>query len=237
VGTTSTQPASTLLQAVLGQSLDYVAPAVPATVTGGAYVPFTLGLANNEAVTVTMDVTLTLPPGFLLVSTVPAATQSGATITWHVAAPAGAAVQLAGAVRTPDASGTYSMPIVVTQTYGTSTAQVGTYPIAVIVKGLDTALPQVISALQALALSSAHGERSARDAAVASLQAAQADIGQARWEDAISQLVDAAEDLDSIASVDVSAYRASAGNVMKEVERRWWASLPACPSASPCSTP
>ena len=237
VGTLQVQATSTLLQAVTAQSLDYVAPNVPAAFTGGAYVPFSLTLKNNEAVTVTMDVSLTLPAGFLLVSTSPTASQSGMTVTWHVTANPGATVSLSGAVRTPDVSGTYSLPIVVTQTYGSSSVQIGTFPIAVVVQGLDTALPQVIAAVQALSLPSAGGEANSRNQAVAALQSAQTAIGQARWEDAIASLNGAANDLDAISSIDTSGSRVVVDDVMKQIEERWWASLPVCPSASPCRTP
>ena len=98
--------------------------------------------------------------------------------------------------------------------------------------GVGTALPQVISAWQALSLS-ANGDRSARDQAVSSLQAAQTLIVPARWEGAISKLVDAAGDLDSIGSVDVTAYRASV-DVMKEVAQWWWAALLPCPATPAC---
>ena len=101
--------------------------------------------------------------------------------------------------------------------------------------GLDSALPAVIAQLQALSLAAA--DNAARNLAVSSLQAASTAIGAASWDDAIVSLVDAIAKIGAINAVDTRAYQAAIDNVMKEVEERWWAALPACPATAPCRTP
>ncbi len=193
-GTLQAQAASVLLSTMLGDAIDEVAPAVPLTFTGGAYVPLTITLASG-------------------------ATQS---LDW--------------AVRTPDASGTYSISALVTQTYGSTTVTVGTYPIAITVSGLDTQLAGVIASLQALALT-ASADQKARDNALAKLQQAQSQIAAANWEGAIATLIDVNNQLDGVTGVNVLSYEAAIDNVLKEVERVWWSALPACPAAPLCRTP
>ncbi len=236
VGTLMAQPTAPLLADTLDGSLALVAPTVPLAFTGGAYVPLTTTIANGEPVAVTLDVTATLPDGFTLASGAPPATVSASTVTWHVTLGAAASQSLDWAVRVPLASGTYSIPIDLVQTYGGVSIADGSTAIAFEVRGADIGLPGLISQLQALSLT-ASKERSARDTAVADLQAAQGAIPFARWDEAIHDLVQAGEALAGIQSIDVAPYRAGADQAMKEIEQRWWSTLPACPATPPCRTP
>ena len=235
-GTLMAQPSSTLLHDMLDSALAFVTPAVPATVSGGAYVPLTVTLQNSEPVAVNLDVTATLPAGFTLAAGAPPAIVTGSTVTWHAALPANGKQSLEWSVRAPTASGTYSIALALTQIYGSTSVPDGTATIPVVVKGLDAGLPALIAQLQALSLSSG-SDRSARDGTVAKLQSARTDINTARWEDAIDDLVDAIGKLDSIRAVDTKPYQASIDNAIREVEERWWAALPACPASAPCRTP
>jgi sugar lactone lactonase YvrE len=235
-GTLVAQPSSTLLQSTLDGALAFVTPAVPTTVSGGAYIPLSVTLENNEAVAVNVDVTATLPAGFALAAGAPPAIVSGSTVTWHVALPANGKQDLEFAVRAPTASGSYSIALALNQIYGSTSVPDGTATIPVVVSGLDAGLPALIAQLQALSLSSG-GDRSARDGTVANLQAASAAISTASWDNAVDALVNAVAKLDSINAVDTRPYQAAIDNVMKEVEERWWAALPACPATAPCRTP
>jgi len=234
-GTLMAQPSSTLLQGTLDGALAFVTPAVPTTVTGGAYVPLSVTIENDEPVAVNVDVTATLPAGFTLEAGAPPAIVTGSTVTWHVALPANGKQTLELAVRAPTASGSYSIALALTQIYGSTSVPDGTATIPVVVSGLDGGLPAVIAQLQALSLTAA--DNAARNLAVSSLQTASTAIAAARWDDAIGALVAADAKIGAINAVDTKAYQAAVDNVMKEVEERWWAALPACPAAAPCRTP
>lgn len=220
-GTLQAQPASTLLRSMLDQSLEHVTPEVAGSVTGGAYVPITIALRNAEPVAIDLEASIALPAGFALVSGAPPAIVTGSQVTWTVHLEAGATKTLEAALRAPEASGTYSVPVAIRQGYASTFVNVGTYPIAIVVKGLDTELGKLKADLQALSLA-ASKDRSARDNAVALLAAAQTQVSQARWEDAIGSLVDATGKISEIGGVDAGPYRAAGGNLVKEVERRWW---------------
>lgn len=232
-GTLQAQSASALLRSMLDQSLDFVAPAVPASFVGGAYVPLAITLRNVEPVAVDVNVTATLPPGFVLAAGAPPATLSGIEVKWTAHIAAASTRVFEWAVKTPETSGRYSIPIVVQQVYGTSVMPLGAYTIAIEVKGIDTQLTKLIGDLNALALT-AKGETQARDAAVAKLNVARIRIGEANYEDAIHALIGGVDDLDNIISIDMKVHQATVGNVIKEVEWRWWSALLPCPATPPC---
>ena len=136
-------------------------------------------------------------------------------------------------MRTPQASGSYSIPIVVRQVYGTSVVDVGTYAIAIEVRGIDTQLARAIADVQAMTLATAT-DRNARDAAVGKLQEAQARIAAGAYEDALLRLVEAVDQLDRIAGANVAPHQIAIDGVMQEVARRWWSALPPCPATTLC---
>ncbi|HET7596127.1 MAG TPA: hypothetical protein VFK15_04290, partial [Burkholderiales bacterium] len=207
----------------------------PGAFTGGAYVPLTVTIVNDEPVAVDVQVTATLPAGFTLASGAPPAIVDGSSVAWTVSIPANGSHDIEWAVRLPAASGSYAIDLALTQFYGATSIADGSASVPIAVQGLDTALPALIAQLQALALSAS--EANARNAAVASLQAAQASIAVASWEQAIDQLVNAVTNLRSVSSIDVAQQQAGIDGVLKEVEQRWWSALPACPAAPPCATP
>jgi hypothetical protein len=235
VGTLMAQPALPLLSDTLDDTLASVTPAVPGAFTGGAYVPLTVTIVNNEPVAVDVQVTATLPAGFTLASGAPPAIVTGNSVAWTISIPAGGSHDIEWAVRLPAASGSYAIDLGLTQFYGATSIADGSASVPIVVQGLDTSLPALISRLQGLTLSAF--EANARDAAVASLQAAQASIAVASWEPAIDQLVNAVTKLHAVSSVNVAQHQAGIDNVLKEVEQRWWSALPACPASPPCATP
>ena len=237
--TLAAQPASPLLRAMLLGSLDHVAPAVPAAFTAGAYVPLSISLANREAVPVTLRVTAPLPAGFALAAGAPPATVDGSgVVTWMPVLAAGATQVLDWAVRLPQVSGTYAIPIVVEQLYGSSAITLSSQVLAIEVRAAAGALSGTVIGLRALALT-VHAETKARDDAVALLESAQALGAQARHEEALAALLAAAVTLDAVTSVPVRDAQAAIDLAAKEVSARWWSALPACaaPASLPCRTP
>jgi hypothetical protein len=154
-------------------------------------------------------------------------------VTWRSTVAAADDLSLEWAVRTAEASGSYAIAVEVKQMYGAAVIPLGTYNIAIEVRGLDSQLAGAIAALQAAAPATS-SERTARDAAVGKLQEAQARIGQLAYEDAILRLVEATDLLDRIPSVNFSAQQTAIDRVLQEVERRWWNALPACPATPMC---
>lgn len=236
-GTLQAQSTSALLKAVFIKSLGLATPQVPAAFTGGAYVPFSIDLRNAEPVPVDLAVSMSVPAGFTIVASLPPSTPSGTSAVWSLSVAAGATASVEGALRIPEASGTYKLPVAVKQVYGGSTVDVGAYDLTVVVKAIDTEMAATISALKALSLATAR-DREARDAAVEKLQEAQTAIATARWEDAIEKLLDAAGKLDDIAGTTVSANIGAIDRLLQEVERRWWSVLAPCPvNDGPCRAP
>jgi len=232
-GTLAAQPSSSVLRGLFSQSLEFVAPPVPLVYTLGAYVPLSLSVKNLEPVAVTLVVTATLPGGFSVAAGAPPpATVSGNVATWNVTLDAGASHDIDWAVRTPDLAGSYSIPIVVQQTYGSSTVQVATQAVAIEVRDANSTLAGLVSNLQALTLTSA--DSAARNRTITYLQSAQSAMAAANWTGAITELLSAVDAIDGIGSVDVSAYQKTIDGVLKEAQRRWWSALPACPATPNC---
>ena len=148
--------------------------------------------------------------------------------TWQLTLAAGETRAIEGALRVAETSGTYAIPVTVTQETNGQTVTIGGASLEIIVTGFGTELPQVISQLQAATILSAP-ERAARDSAVVKLQAAQTSLAAAAWESAMSSLIDAAALVRGIGSVDLSAQAIAIDRVLQEAERRWWSALPACP--------
>lgn len=234
-GTIMPQSSLPLLSAMVGQSIAFITPTVPLTFTGNAYVPLTFTLKNAEPVGVDLQVVATLPDGFAYVTSTPAATATANTVTWSIHVDANSTQTVDWAVRTPSASGSYAIAMVVDQLYGSSAVQLATPSMDVEVRAIDTVLPGVIAQLGSLGLTSS--EKNARDAAIFALNAAQSALNAGQWDSAIADLVAAVDKLDAITSVPIASYQAAIDNVMKQAEQLWCAALPPCPGTSPCRTP
>src|SRR2546429_2984662 len=92
------------------------------------------------------------------------------------------------------------------------------------VESADTVAQRVPGELSALAVSSS--DKSDRDHAVSSIQAAQASLGARDSDQAIGLLIDASERLLKITSVDVTPYRVEVDRLLQEAEARWFIAQP-----------
>lgn len=232
-GTLLAQSASALLRETLAELIDQVVPAPPAVSSAGAYLPLTIAVTNREPVAVDLKLEATLPAGFTVASGAPPAIVAGNLLTWTLTVPTGQTSAIDWAVRVGSTAGAQEILVAVSQTYGTTTVPLTTLPLLVSVRIADQSLAAAITELQALSLAS-NADRNLRDRAVTEIQDAQAKLAQSRFEDAIAALVAAGEDLDAISGADLSATRQTVGVAMQEIQRRWWASLPACPASPLC---
>lgn len=220
-GTLLAQSASALLSETLDRSLEGVLPAIPEVYGGRAFIPLVTTFSNTEAVPVTLRVTAVLPTGFSLASGAPPAVVSGVEVSWDVAIAGEGSRTLNWAVRAPQTSGTYTIPIEVRQVQGPILVLLGTHPITVEVHATDIQFPALMNALQTLTLASAQ-DRNARDAAVGLLQVAQARIAAGAFEEAIARMIEAVAVLGRIDDASVMEHRGAIDRVMQEIQARWW---------------
>ena len=92
------------------------------------------------------------------------------------------------------------------------------------VESADTVAQRVAGELSALAVSSS--DKSDRDHAVSSIQAAQASLAARDSDQAIGLLIDASERLLKITGVDVTPYRVEVDRLLQEAEARWFIAQP-----------
>ncbi len=86
--------------------------------------------------------------------------------------------------------------------------------------------PEVSRGLLWLQSQISSNEKSDRDHAVASIQAAQASLAAGASDKAIALLIDASERLLKITSVDLRPYRVEVDRLLQEAEARWFIAQP-----------
>jgi hypothetical protein len=136
----------------------------------------------------------------------------------------GESVELSASIRLPATAGTQAAQLQVETVRDGVVSAYGTYGASVETSDAAHTVADATAGLQALALP--NSERSARDRALQHLASAQTKLGQARWSDAIDELLEAVEDLARITSVDTWTYRLQIDRVLDEAEYRWWLALP-----------
>jgi sugar lactone lactonase YvrE len=227
-GTLMAQPTSTLLQGVVGQAIRWMSLAPAAAFSGDAYVPIVTTVANTAVVAQEVQVVATLPAGFTLLSSVPAAQSStSTTITWHMTLAPQSSVAIAWNVRTPQATGSYSISFVLSRIENTQTTAIGTTTLAFPVTVLADESSQAVSTLNTLPLTLT-AERTARDTAASDVLAAQTKAGQGMYEEALDTYLDAGDLLQAITSVPTATSRAAIDQLLQEASRDWCRGGTAC---------
>jgi uncharacterized repeat protein (TIGR01451 family) len=232
LGTLQQAASEVALHPLIVETLSTNAPQVPASFVGDAYVPITTAIENLAADAI-VEVTTTLPPGVTLVDTLPAPTSVvGADATWRFALPAKTTRYVDLGVRVPVASGSYSIPTLVSKIQGVDPVPFGTYNVVLPVTAADQFGPQLITDLLNLT-----GVPKARDTAVASLQAAQGEIAGNRFANAFASFIAASDALGSITSISPLAYQLTVDKWLQEAEQRWYLGLPVCGAAAVAPLP
>jgi hypothetical protein len=204
-----------LMQAGFG----WLLPPLPAVSSPGEYVVVRTRVANL-ALPVDVRVTLNAPTGATVLSTAPAAVpDANKRPVWSFNLASGAAKELFAGVRLPAASGKYVTSATVQTIRNKVVTTYGTFDVAAAVEGAEVVGPRVIAALKALKVSSK--ERRDLDHAVSSIHVALSKLASNRYDSAIEELLDAANHLADITSVNATAYRAQIGHMLKEAQARW----------------
>lgn len=227
------QPGSALVKATLTQPLDYAQPTTGQVVTALGYTPFRLEVANSDPAVVDLEVVATLP-SFTFLASVPAPAATGET-RWNLAVPANGTASLDWAYTAPEAAGTYTGGIVVSQLVNgvKRVIEPSPTPIVVEVSTVASVMPAVIAELQTLTLT-VTSQSQARDRAVTALQQAQAAIGASENGAAIPLLIEAVNHLDAVTEVSTRTQQTSIDWILNEVAGRWYRALPVCPATPHC---
>jgi hypothetical protein len=159
-----------------------------------------------------------------VLGTAPAATAdaSGRPV-WTFTLDSGATKNLDIGLRLPANTGTFTANISIDSARNDLATPFSKF-ITLSVESADTVAPRVAGELSALVVSSS--DKSDRDHAVSSIRAAQASLAAGQSDKAIDQLVDAAERLLKITSVDITPYRVEVDRLLQEAEARWFIAQP-----------
>ncbi len=222
VATLMTQP-STALNDLVSAAIGWAAPA-PATVSEARSYTVLRARVANVGIAADLKATLTPLAGATVLGTAPAATPdaSGRPV-WTFTLDSGATKNLDVGLRLPVNTGSFTANISIDSARNDLAAPFSKF-ITLSVESADTVAPRVADELSALAVSSS--EKYERDHAVSSIQAGQASMAAGAYEQAIGQLLTAAERLSRITSVGVRAQRVQVGRMLQEAQVRWFLAQP-----------
>ena len=222
VATLMTQPSSTqndLVSAAIG----WVAPA-PAAVSEARSYTVLRARVTNLGLPAELKATFTPPAGATVLGTAPGVdVPPSDRPVWTFRLDSGATKNLDIALRLPAVTGSFSASLSVDLSTGLPSPFTSFVTLAV--ESADTVAPRVAAELAALNIT-ASSDKSDRDHAVSSIRAAQASMTSGAYEQAIGQLIDAAEHLLKITSADVSAQRVEVDRLLQEAEARWFIAQP-----------
>ncbi len=217
VATLMTQPSSAL-DGLVSAAIGWVAPAPAAVSEASSYTVLRAQVTNVGIMPAELKATFTPPAGATVLATAPEAKKDESDRpVWTFTLDSGATKNLDVGLRLPAVTGSFSASLSVDLSTGLPSPFTSFVTLAV--ESADTVAPRVAGELSALAVSS--NDKSDRDHAVSSIRAAQASMTSGAYEQAIGQLIDAAEHLLKITSADVSAQRVEVGRMLQEAEARW----------------
>jgi len=222
VATLMTQPSSAL-DDLASAAIGWVAPA-PAAVSEARSYTVLRARVTNVGIAADLKATFTPPAGATVLGTAPAATPdaSGRPL-WTFTLDSGATKNLEIGLRLPANTGGFTGNISIDSARN-DLATPFSASVTLSVESADTVAQRVPGELSALAVSSS--DKSDRDHAVSSIQAAQASLGARDSDQAIGLLIDASERLLKITSVDVTPYRVEVDRLLQEAEARWFIAQP-----------
>lgn len=222
------QPAPLVWQEIMQTTFAHLSPQPLApgetdVLGAGAYALARTTL-TNQGQAVALQIVDLLPPGAAVVSATPQATinPDRSQAKWNLNLAVGQTTDLTLALRTPQASGAYTLTTTVDSLWNGQVKPYGSYPLAInVASAMElTATSRLIDDLKALAFTSSK-EREARDQAVKALQDAIAKTAQGKNESAIQSLLDAIDKLRRITGRDMSTYRLAVDRWLQELELEW----------------
>jgi hypothetical protein len=222
VDTLMAQPSSALNDLV-SAAIGWVTP-TPAAVSEARTYTVLRAKVVNVGIGASLKATFTPPAGATVLGTAPAASAdaSGRPV-WTFSLDSGATKNLDIALHLPASTGSFTANISIDSTRNDLATPFST-SVTLSVESADTVAPRLAAELSALAVSS--NDKSDRDRAVSLIWAAQASLAAGASGKAIDQLVEAAERLMKIASVDVSAQRVEVDRLLQEAQVRWFLAQP-----------
>lgn len=207
-----------ITRAVFESALDWTAPAAPTRFTADGWVAVTTTLHNPNSEPQEIELLASLPAGMSFTSSVPVPVSASASaVTWRVGLAANETRAIEWAARAPQATGTVSIGFQAARIEGGTATPVGTSSLAVEVLAAAQAGPQLVTALNALTLSTT-AQRSARDRAVAALLEAHARLANSLFEGAIAKYAEALAETDTIPGIALEIEVGIAG-LLQEAER------------------
>ena len=219
VGTAMAYPSAALDQAVLA-GLGWVAPLPASPAVARSHAVIRSHIANVGAAA-ELKATLTPPSGASVLSTAPPATPdaSGRPV-WSFTLESGATTDLDAGVRLPEADGSYSASLAIDSIRNGITTPYGSFELALSVETADAVAARALAELAAFG-NLAPSDRTDRDIAVASIQAAQSALAAGDYETAIAQLITASGRLLNITSANVTPQRVDTARILQEAQIRW----------------
>jgi Carboxypeptidase regulatory-like domain/Prenyltransferase and squalene oxidase repeat len=218
---------------VFRSGLTAVAPAQPGTYVGGAWVPLVLSVSNQVTQGAAVIVSAQLPSGVVLEGAPVGSTlDTTGNPVWQFSLAAGETREILLAVRAPYLSGPVSVPFQVSTVRNGVTRVYGSISAGFTVQAADAMGSGLVAAIRALAPTTAP-QRNARDRAVTNVQAGLTLMTQAKYADAMAQLLNAADELESITTASVFATSADVARLIAEAEAHQCNSLPLCTTAVP----
>ena len=222
VGTLMAQHSSAL-DGLVSTAIGWVAP-TPAAVSEARGYTVLRAKITNVGIAADLRATFTAPAGATVLGTAPAATPdaSGRPV-WSFTLDSGATKNLDVGLRLPATTGSFTASISIDLARNGLAQPFASFT-TLSVESADTVAPRVASELAALNVSP--NDKHDRDAAISNVQAAQASLAANDYEQAITQLITAAERLLKITSVDVAQYRAEVGRLLSEAQVGWFLAQP-----------
>jgi len=224
VGTLMAQP-STALTDLVSAGIGWVVPEAAAVFAARSYTVLR-GRITDIGATADLRATFTPPVGATVLATAPAAVPdaSGRPV-WSFALDSGATKNLDIGLRLPAASGSYAASLAIDSVRNGVTSHYGSFDTTLSVGSAETDAPRLASELGTLVITQ-NGDRSNRNAAVSKIQAASSSLAADQYEEAIENLLEVAERLAKITSVDVRAYRVQVDRLLQEAQVRWFLAQP-----------
>jgi hypothetical protein len=203
----------------------YAVPALPAAYGASGHADLRI-VVKNLARAVEVEVVLTPPDGAAIVATEPpAVVGEDGRATWRFLLEADGVRTLDAQLLLAAAGGIHTATTIVN-----TIRETGTVLYTTVSTPMEVApsLPQadaVVSSLSGLVFATS-ADRQARDRAVGAIRAALDAVSQARYEDAIRQLVVAVGNLESIVELDMGDYVLQVDRMIQETARRWFEAQP-----------
>jgi hypothetical protein len=226
VGTLQANPTAANWKALLTAGLDFVKPLALSAYPHLGYVPVEIKI-ENQALATDLEVSVELPAGASMISTLPPATQLGANQPiWRFNLAEGATQTLKLSVRLAESTGALSIKTTVKSIRGGTVTPYNIYNTAIAAFSPQQVSTQLVSELQVLAVTS-NQDRVAREKAVASINTALSQVSTAQFDTALASLVNALFELRKVNTADYSAQRVLLDQYLQYIEMKWYQIQPA----------